>query len=179
MKLLFISPGTNNVLGFLICEILNRLAPVCRLDLAVIICYNNSMEKGIIVHTIIYNKNKEILVLQRCKNNDTLPLYWDIPGGTLEDGEKPEIGAIREVKEETAIDIINPKLFFVYSNIDKSKNKQFLTLIFYSEYKGGEIKLNNLEHAQYKWVKIDKIKNLKIVCYMQDCLDEVKLRRII
>ena len=137
------------------------------------------MEKGIIVHTIIYNKNKEILVLQRCKNNDTLPLYWDIPGGTLEDGEKPEIGAIREVKEETAIDIINPKLFFVYSNIDKSKNKQFLTLIFYSEYKGGEIKLNNLEHAQYKWVKIDKIKNLKIVCYMQDCLDEVKLRRII
>ena len=35
--------------------------------------------------------------------------YYDIPGGKIEDGELPEQTAIREMKEETGIDIRNLK----------------------------------------------------------------------
>ena len=80
------------------------------------------MQKGLIVHTLITNDKGEILILQRSKTDDVLPEYWDIPGGTLEDGEDPLVGAMREVKEETGIDIINPKLFFQKSNVDIKKN---------------------------------------------------------
>lgn len=47
------------------------------------------MQKSLIVHTAIENEEGSILILQRSKENDVLPEYWDIPGGTLEDGENP------------------------------------------------------------------------------------------
>lgn len=39
------------------------------------------MQKGLIVHTVISNDKGEVLILQRSKQNDVLPEYWDIPGG--------------------------------------------------------------------------------------------------
>lgn len=40
--------------------------------------------------------------------------YWDIPGGFLEDGEHPEDGARREVREEARIEIELKGLIGVY-----------------------------------------------------------------
>ena len=34
--------------------------------------------------------------------------YYDMPGGKIEDGELPEDAAIREIKEETRIEVNNP-----------------------------------------------------------------------
>lgn len=69
------------------------------------------MHKGLIVHTVIANDRGEVLILQRSQHDDVLPGYWDIPGGTLEDGEDPAQGAIREIQEETGLDISEVHLF--------------------------------------------------------------------
>ena len=79
------------------------------------------MGKGLIIHTIIFNQKKQILLLKRSKDESVFPGYWDIPGGTLKDGEDPADGAIREAREEAGIDINNLSLFFYTSNIDKEK----------------------------------------------------------
>ena len=34
--------------------------------------------------------------------------YYDMPGGKIEEGELPEEAAIREIKEETCIEAVNP-----------------------------------------------------------------------
>jgi 8-oxo-dGTP pyrophosphatase MutT (NUDIX family) len=52
------------------------------------------MQKGLIVHTLIRNDEGEVLIIQRSKNDRTLPEFWDIPGGTLENGEDSAAGAI-------------------------------------------------------------------------------------
>lgn len=91
-----------------------------------------SVQKGLIIHTVIANDKGEILILQRTKNNKAFPDYWDMPGGTLKDGEDPAQGAIRETKEETGLDISDPKLFFQKSNMDVAKNKQFIVLVFHA-----------------------------------------------
>ena len=57
---------------------------------------------------LIINDKGEILILQRSETDKVLPGYWDIPGGTLNDGEDPIAGVIRETKEETGFDILNP-----------------------------------------------------------------------
>ena len=130
------------------------------------------MDKGLIIHTVIYNESHKVLLIKRSKINDVLPEYWDIPGGTLEDGEDPALGAIRETKEEAGLDIRNLKLFFEYSNIDTVKDKQFVTLVFMAKYFGGEITLNPEEHEEYAWIDPVKIGSYKTVVYLSQCLME-------
>ena len=128
------------------------------------------MQKGLIVHTLITNDKGEILILQRSKTDDVLPEYWDIPGGTLEDGEDPAVGAIRETKEEAGIDVVNPKLFFHRSKVDTGKNKQFVALIFWAKYSDIRVALNPEEHQDYAWIQPSEIVNYKTVEYLNDCL---------
>jgi 8-oxo-dGTP diphosphatase len=130
------------------------------------------MDKGLIIHTVIYNNEHKVLIIKRAKVNDVLPEYWDIPGGTLEDGEDPVVGAMREAKEETGLDIKDLRLFFEHSNVDIPKNKQFVTFVFAAKYPGGEVVLNPEEHEEYAWIDPAEIGNYKTVIYLPECLKE-------
>lgn len=128
------------------------------------------MDKGLIVHTVIYNDDQKVLIVKRSKANDVLSEFWDIPGGTLEDGEDPAAGATREAREETGLDIADLRLFFEHSNVDSTKNKQFVTLVFAARYPGGEITLNPGEHEEYVWIDPAEIGKYKTVDYLEKCL---------
>ena len=127
------------------------------------------MQKGLIVHTLVSNDDGRILILRRSKDNDILPEHWDFPGGTLEDGEDPAQGAIRETKEETGLDIAGPKLFFQFSNVDLTKNKQFVTLFFYAKSNTFEV-LVDAEHDLFEWIEPKMVTEYKTAPYMSPCL---------
>lgn len=129
------------------------------------------MQKGLIVHTFIVDDEKRVLITRRSVSNDRLPRYWDIPGGTLEDGEDPAIGAMREVKEETGLDITRPRLFFQKSNVDTAKNKQFVTLIFFARHARAEVTVNPEEHDSYEWISLSDIAKYDTVDYMKEAAD--------
>lgn len=135
------------------------------------------MDKGIIVHSAIINNGK-LLILKRVANT-YLGNYWDLPGGTLEDGEDPTEGAIREAFEETGIKINELRLFHYYSNVDEKKNKQFITLIFTAkaESEPNEILLNSREHSEFKWVELDDVAKYQTVNYLPSCVELLKKER--
>ena len=64
------------------------------------------MENRLIAHSLIENNGKYLLIkrseIKRGKKN-FYPAYWDIPGGTVEDGELPRQAAIRECQEEVGL----------------------------------------------------------------------------
>lgn len=132
------------------------------------------MQKGLIIHTVVTNDRGEVLILQRSKGNDVLPGYWDLPGGTLEDGEDPAEGAIREAKEETGLHISDVKLFFHKSNVDTLKDKQFVTLIFHTKSFESSVVVNPEEHDAYIWIDILDIANYQTVEYLPGCLNAYK-----
>jgi 8-oxo-dGTP diphosphatase len=54
------------------------------------------------VGALIFNRNR-ILLVERGK--EPLKGYWSLPGGVLETGETLEQGVIREVREETGLEV--------------------------------------------------------------------------
>lgn len=63
---------------------------------------------------------------------------WVLPGGGMEKGEAPWQTVVREVKEETGLDIEVERLAGVYSKIDRDQ----VMFVFVCRSIGGEIKFS-------------------------------------
>lgn len=106
---------------------------------------------------IIYDRKKGILLEKRTDNG-----MWCVPGGALELNETLEDALRREVKEETSLDIFNPKLFDVKAGVHMiypNKDEVYYTDVVYevNEYK-GELK-PDAESKELCWVPVNKLPN--------------------
>ena len=111
--------------------------------------------------------------IKRGKPN-SLPEYWDIPGGMVEEGETPSIAAIRETKEEVNLDVTIGPILHEDSNYDESKGTVFTRIVYQAELLGGQdennIILQEDEHSEYKLVSdINEVD--KPVEYLFDTID--------
>lgn len=70
------------------------------------------------IGVILVNPDGQVLIGKR--EGSHAP-YYSIPGGYLEPGESFETAAIREVKEETGLDIVNPSVLCVTNNLQTHK----------------------------------------------------------
>ena len=66
--------------------------------------------------------------------------YSSIPGGLLETGETFEAGAIREVEEETGLELIEPRVIALTNNLEtfEQTGKHHISVILYTNQFRGE-----------------------------------------
>jgi 8-oxo-dGTP diphosphatase len=103
---------------------------------------------------VIVQKGNKILVVERSKTDQWMPLHWSYPGGHIQKGETPYYAAKRELEEETGL---KPKTV-VYTGIrDTTSGKMYIYLC--DEF-DGDVKLN-FEHSDHKWITYDEIEDLK------------------
>jgi len=97
---------------------------------------------------VIMNRDK-YLTLLRSKTAKFFPDHWDFPRGKLEPNEKPIDGIIREVKEETNLDIVPDNVVGQYTMEIKGIPHRFTIYSVKSFF--GKIMLTH-EHQEYKWL---------------------------
>ncbi len=94
------------------------------------------------------------------KENDMHEGKWNGLGGKLESGESPEECAIREVKEESGLDIQNPQLKGVLTFPAFSKNEDWYVFLFViTEFFGTLI---DSDEGNLEWIDEDKIFDLPL-----------------
>ena len=84
------------------------------------------------------------------RQNSPAKGQWWFPGGRIRKGETLEETLIREVKEETGLQLIESKLVNVYSRIFNERHD--ITIAYICKCKKDKITLNN-EHSEYKYTK--------------------------
>lgn len=83
---------------------------------------------------------------------------WSTPGGYLEFGETLEECAVREVREETGMEIENVRIGGVTNDIFESDNKHFVTVWLVSDWKSGEPHITEPDKCvEQRWVDFDTL----------------------
>lgn len=91
---------------------------------------------------LVYNENEEILLVKSPSRG------WEYPGGMVEPGETFQEALIREIKEESGVDVEIVSFIGVCKNIEKD----IVNVDFSCKYTGGELMTSN-ESIEVRWVK--------------------------
>jgi len=89
------------------------------------------------VDAIIPYRGKIVVIRRR---NEPFKGYYALPGGIVEYGETVEEAVLREVKEETGLDVKIHKLVGVYSDPNRDPRGHFVSICFITLPVGGELK---------------------------------------
>lgn len=106
--------------------------------------------KGIVIF------RRKILILKRTRPSSDGLGYWELPGGGLEYGETPHQALIRELKEETNLDIKILKPVYTFTAI--RPDYQTVGIGFLSVPTNDHVVISH-EHTDYKFVSSDELLN--------------------
>ena len=108
----------------------------------------------------IVNDQQKVLLVRRAKN-DSFPGRWELQGGGLDSGERPEESIEREVLEETGLRVnaVRPISVITHNNQDNSKEIVRITYECNLVNQNEKVQLSK-EHDAYQWVNIDEINKL-------------------
>lgn len=70
---------------------------------------------------------RDRIVLIMRKNE---PIGWALPGGFVDEGEPLHVACVREVKEETGLDVDLSEQFFTYSDPSRDPRKHTLSTVY-------------------------------------------------
>jgi 8-oxo-dGTP diphosphatase len=102
----------------------------------------NELPRFVIVALVFLRKDDAILLVKQSYGDQ----YWSLPGGVVEYGESVDQAAVREVKEETGLDIRVKRVVGLYSKPDE----QSLAITFEGEIIGGRLAPDNeVSDCQY------------------------------
>jgi 8-oxo-dGTP diphosphatase len=110
--------------------------------------------------TLCYiEKDGKYLMLHRTKKkNDMRKDLWVGLGGKFEAGESPEDCVIREVYEESGLEIVNPKLRGVMTFPSDFNNEDWYVFLFTATEFTGEIK--PCKEGELVWVEKNNLENI-------------------
>ncbi|MDQ2777903.1 MAG: NUDIX hydrolase [Acidobacteriota bacterium] len=109
------------------------------------------------VGALIFDGRKVLLVE---RGNPPLAGYWSLPGGGVETGERLEEALVREIAEETGLDISVDSIATVFERITPDQagvcEYHYVLIDFYCTVLGGELRPGD-DSKRAEWFDIDSL----------------------
>lgn len=110
---------------------------------------NKNQKIGVSQKAIIFDGNGKTLTIRRSKTSPTRPFYWDLPGGILDFGEDAKEAIMREIKEETDLEVKNLSIIDVATWHEG--DSYWVTICYSAQPIDTKVTLS-YEHDDFKWV---------------------------
>ncbi|HIJ98897.1 TPA: NUDIX hydrolase [archaeon] len=124
------------------------------------------------VDVLIADETKGILLVKR--KTEPFKGRYALPGGMVEYGETVEKAAVREVKEETGLDVELEGILGVYSDSDRDPRGHTVSIVFFATPKKGKISgSTETEDVGYKTLK--EIENLELAFDHETIVEDFKI----
>ncbi len=90
------------------------------------------------VDAVILTPDKKVILVKR--KNPPFQGMWALPGGFVEYGEKVEEALLREIREETGLEVEILRLIGVYSDPERDPRAHTVTLAYLVRSAGGTLR---------------------------------------
>ena len=108
---------------------------------------------------MILQKNDKILLIKR--GRDPFKDKFALPGGFVNENESVEYAILREMKEETNLDVEPIEILGVYSNPERDPRAHIVTIVFIGIIIGGS-PLSGDDSKEIMWYNIEEISNIPL-----------------
>lgn len=105
-----------------------------------------SMKRVNVTYVLLFDEHEENVLL--VKNKGSGASYYTLPGGAVEKGETLEEAAIREVKEETGLDVQVDGIFTVSEAFFEERGHHTIFFTFIGKIMGGTINISIPEEIE-------------------------------
>jgi len=108
---------------------------------------------------VIFNKDNELLVEHSLRPEAN---YYYLPGGGVQFLEKIEDCLVREVKEETGLEVKAEHLLWVRDFIEGFPDLHGIELFFLATITGGTFKpVHDTEPLEFSFMKVEKLESIR------------------
>jgi 8-oxo-dGTP diphosphatase len=118
----------------------------------------------IAAHAVISDRRGRLLLLRRAATSEQNPGRWEFPGGRMDPGEGVRAALVREVREETGLEVEPGRL--LGAGEQGTAGGRAVHLIFSAGEEHGEVVLSE-EHDAYRWVTPKGFAELPLTDWME------------
>ena len=141
-----------------------RHCPLCAAELVVLTEGNDAgrdaCPTGHFVHYVnpatttfaFIERDSEFLALRRA--HEPCAGEWDLPGGFIEAGESPDDSLMREITEETQLEVEIVGVIGAYSGQYGADGKHTVDIGYHCRVTGGELQISE-EKSEARWVSLE------------------------
>ncbi len=112
------------------------------------------MEFKIVVKGMVLS-GKDLLIVKRSSKDKINPGRVTVPGGLIKFGEKPQEAIVREIKEETGLEVKVNRVTSVWTQIINEESVQIIGINYLCIPLTENISLNE-ELESYQWINTEK-----------------------
>ena len=130
--------------------------------------YKNFVYVGV---GMVFVENGKVLLSKR--GIEPRKGIYDIIGGFLKEDEYPEKGILREVKEETNLNVKIIKMLGIYRDTYGIYGEPTLNIIYIGKIMSGEMKAED-DISELRWFDFEKTKDLELFKNVKEALSDLR-----
>ncbi len=87
------------------------------------------------------------------------PGKWNLPGGGLHKGEDPKVGAARELREETSLQLDPRQLRFIGEGVYRKGGHCFSYSVFIAKVGSDAVRAQRIEVSELAWLRPGELRH--------------------
>lgn len=113
------------------------------------------------VDIVLFKKQKlatQLLLIKR--KNEPFKDYWALPGGFVDQDEDIDTAALRELKEETSIELNNLKQLGAFGKPKRDPRSHVVSIAYFSYVDTTTVAVAQDDAKEAQWFNLDELPNL-------------------